>query len=189
MTTTEKQLVAEIKKSQLEKKEQFLNETKGNSNKRLYQQKLVIEWVEVIEVDKNALRYEENEEDEAYNQELMKTASTNYGVEALQIAKQIQDNPKFSVENFAYAGRPYSSYEEKPKINVAKIDLSDMPEFLKKAIVNGLENASNCCGSCDKYDEAETGDKADDDFLNGKTDELPEGTQEISQEQAASLAN
>lgn len=37
--------------------------------------------------------------------------------------------------------------------------------------------------------KAETGDKAVDDFLNGETDELPEGTKEISTEEAVALEN
>lgn len=35
--------------------------------------------------------------------------------------------------------------------------------------------------------ESITGDKATDDFLNGKTDELPEGAAEISEEEANKL--
>ncbi len=36
-------------------------------------------------------------------------------------------------------------------------------------------------------DDADTGDKAVDDFLNGKTEELPEGTEEISETEAQNL--
>ncbi len=36
-------------------------------------------------------------------------------------------------------------------------------------------------------EESNTGDKAVDDFLNGKTDVLPEGTTEISEEEAEKL--
>lgn len=36
-------------------------------------------------------------------------------------------------------------------------------------------------------EESNTGDKAVDDFLNGETDELPEGTSEISEKEAEEL--
>lgn len=36
-------------------------------------------------------------------------------------------------------------------------------------------------------EESNTGDKAVDDFLNGKTDELPEGASEITEDEAKAL--
>ena len=39
----------------------------------------------------------------------------------------------------------------------------------------------------DTPDEANTGDEAVDNFLNGKTDEVPEGTEEITEEEALKL--
>ena len=72
-----------IQASMKEKKELFLKEIKENPNKRLYSQKIIIEFAELIEVDKNSLRYEENEEDYKFNNDLMKSKSTDFSLEVL----------------------------------------------------------------------------------------------------------
>lgn len=137
MTTTianeTDEVMASIQKAQLEKKEQFEELIKNNPNKRLYQQRVIIQWAEVIDIDKNSLRYVDNDEDKKYNQELMKKASTDCGLELMKFAKSIQDNEKFSIEEFQYSGREYSC-EGRKDINVHAINLNEAPQEIQDAL-------------------------------------------------------
>lgn len=51
----------------------------------------------------------------------------------------------------------------------------------------GQEDVDNSGDKEDNSDEANTGDQEVDDFLNGKTDKVPEGTEEITNEEAMLL--
>lgn len=101
-----------IQASMKEKKELFLKEIKENPNKRLYSQKIIIEFAELIEVDKNSLRYEENEEDYKFNNDLMKSKSTDFSLEVFKFVAQLQNTKNVSVEELTYSGRPYQKKSE-----------------------------------------------------------------------------
>ena len=80
MTEEEKKLSEEIRKSQVEKQAKFRETLKNNPDKRLYSQRIIIQWGEIIDVKKDELRFEENDEDRAYNRELLKSRSTDIGL-------------------------------------------------------------------------------------------------------------
>lgn len=138
MTEEEKKLSEEIRKSQVEKQAKFRETLKNNPDKRLYSQRIIIQWGEIIDVKKDELRFEENDEDRAYNRELLKSRSTDIGLEALKFAKSINDLKTFSLEEFRYEGKPYGNSPNKPCCGVHAIDLNKVPEDVKKALVNVL---------------------------------------------------
>lgn len=138
MTEEEKNLSEEIRKSQVEKQAKFRETLKNNPDKRLYSQRIIIQWGEIIDVKKDELRFEENDEDRAYNRELLKSRSTDIGLEALKFAKSINDLETFSLEEFRYEGKPYGNSPNKPCCGVHAIGLNEVPEDVKKALVNVL---------------------------------------------------
>lgn len=141
-----------IQASMKEKKELFLKEIKENLNKRLYSQKIVIEFAELIEVDKNSLRYEENKEDYKFNNDLMKSKSTDFSLEVFKFVAQLQNTKNASVEELIYSGRPYQKRANKaPNIDVKVITPNNIPPAVKEALKNFVtQNTScDCCNSCE----------------------------------------
>lgn len=141
-----------IQASMKEKKELFLKEIKENLNKRLYSQKIVIEFAELIEVDKNSLRYEENKEDYKFNNDLMKSKSTDFSLEVFKFVAQLQNTKNVSVEELIYSGRPYQKRANKaPNIDVKVITPNNIPPAVKEALKNFVtQNTScDCCNSCE----------------------------------------
>lgn len=76
----EETLSKAIQASMSEKKQEFLAEMSKNPNKRLYSSRITLEFAELIEVDKTQLRYEENEDDYKFNNDLMKLKQQTSGL-------------------------------------------------------------------------------------------------------------
>lgn len=145
-----------IQASMKEKKELFLKEIKENPNKRLYSQKIIIEFAELIEVDKNSLRYEENEEDYKFNNDLMKSKSTDFSLEVFKFISQLQNTKNVSVEELIYSGRPYQKRANKaPNIDVKVIAPNNIPPAVKEALKSFVtQNTScDCCNSCENCED------------------------------------
>lgn len=145
-----------IQASMKEKKELFLKEIKENPNKRLYSQRIIIEFAELIEVDKNSLRYEENEEDYKFNNDLMKSKSTDFSLEVFKFVSQLQNTKNVSVEELIYSGRPYQKRANKaPNIDVKVIAPNNIPPAVKEALKNFVtQNTScDCCNSCENCED------------------------------------
>lgn len=161
MTEEERILSEELSKSQQEKGKEFKEILKNNPDKRLYRQRLIIQWGEIIDVKKEELRYEENAEDVKYNKELLMSRSKSIGLEALKFAKQIHDIETFSLEEFRYEGS-YSYGAENSCCNVHAVDLNNAPQGLKKALANVLGAIVNSVD--DEAEEPE--EKTHDDIIN-----------------------
>lgn len=161
MTEEERILSEELSKSQQEKGKEFKEILKNNPDKRLYRQRLIIQWGEIIDVKKEELRYEENAEDVKYNKELLMSRSKSIGLEALKFAKQIHDIETFSLEEFRYEGS-YSCGAENSCCNVHAVDLNNAPQGLKKALANVLGAIVNSVD--DEAEEPE--EKTHDDIIN-----------------------
>ena len=145
-----------IQASMKEKKELFLKEIKENPNKRLYSQKIIIEFVELIEVDKNSLRYEENEEDYKFNNDLMKSKSTDFSLEVFKFVAQLQNTKNVSVEELTYSGIPYQKKANKaPNIDVNVIAPNNIPPVVREALKNlAMQTAScDCCDGCENCED------------------------------------
>ena len=145
-----------IQASMKEKKELFLKEIKENPNKRLYSQKIIIEFAELIEVDKNSLRYEENEEDYKFNNDLMKSKSTDFSLEVFKFVAQLQNTKNVSVEELTYSGRPYQKKANKaPNIDVNVIAPNNIPPVVREALKNlAMQTAScDCCDGCENCED------------------------------------
>lgn len=155
-SSDEEALGKAIQASMKEKKELFLKEIKENPNKRLYSQRIIIEFAELIEVDKNSLRYEENEEDYKFNNDLMRSKSTDFSLEAFKFVAQLQNSKNVSVEELMYSGRPYQKKANKaPNIDVKIIAPNNIPPAVKEALKNfATQSAScDCCNSCENCED------------------------------------
>lgn len=139
-------LIAEIKTSQADKKPYFAEVLKGkHQGKKLVQQKIVIQFAEVIDYDKSKLVYEETEADEKGNQQYLKNCSIKIDKAALQFANELQKHERFSIESFNLYFREYESQTE-PKIKIQGLDLStgemnelsDVPPEVLKAVCQTL---------------------------------------------------
>lgn len=146
----EETLSKAIQASMSEKKQEFLAEMSKNPNKRLYSSRITLEFAELIEVDKTQLRYEENEDDYKFNNDLMKSKTTDFGFDLLQLATKIQNTKNCSIEQIKYAGRPYQKKCNcGPDIKVEAIGIENAPKAVQD-FVNNLKNLSNCsCDACD----------------------------------------
>lgn len=204
----EKILSEELSKQMDEKQKMFDEIKKNNPDKKVVNQKIIIEWEELVDIKKDELRFEENDEDRKYNKNVFMSRSKYVGLEAIKFAKSIQDVEAFAIKEFTYAGGP-ACFEGKFSIPKGAICLNEAPAHVKRAFVNILSKLADAAEieiEPKTHDDiineeieqehaeaearkAETGDKAVDDFLNGKTDELPEGTEEISTEEAVALEN
>lgn len=149
----EKVLANRINASQKAKKEQFLKEMKENPNKRLYSSKIVIEFAELIEIDKESLRYEENAEDYQFNNDLMKSKTTDFVLALMHFVSNIQNTKNVSVENLEYCGRPYQA-KMTPKINFQSINLNNVPKEVQEALKNIAKTISSC-ECCDDSENCE----------------------------------
>lgn len=151
----EETLEKAIQASMKEKKELFLKEIKENPNKRLYSQRIMIDFVEVIEVDKNSLRYEENEEDYKFNNDLMKSKSTDFSLEIFKFVAQLQNSKNVSLKELMYSGRPYQKKANKaPNIDVKVIAPNNIPPAVKEALKSFVTQNTSCdccdgCGNCE----------------------------------------
>lgn len=147
----EETLFQAIQTSRIEKKEQFAKEMKANPNKRLYSSKIVIEYTELIEVDKNSLRYEENEEDRKFNDKLMSSKTTDFELDALKFAATIQNTQNATIEQVHYMGKPYQKKCNcVPGIEIKTIGLENAPKTIQN-LVKGLQEtfSNNSCSDCE----------------------------------------
>lgn len=140
-------LIDEIKTSQADKKTYFKEVLEGkHPGKKLIQQRLVIQFAEVIDYDKNSLVYEETEADEKANQQYLKSCSTKIDKAALQFANELHKNERFSIESFNLYFREYESQTE-PKVKIQGLDLStgkidelsDVPPEVLEALKDTLD--------------------------------------------------
>ena len=65
--------------------------------------------------------------------------------------------------------------------------ISILSDEIVEQIIEEDKKAEQDLEVADTPDESNTGDEAVDNFLNGKTDEVPEGTEEITEEEALKL--
>lgn len=139
-----------IQASMAQKKQEFLAEMSKNPNKRLYSSRIIVEFAELIEVDKSLLRYEENDEDYTFNNNIMKGKTTDFTDELLKFASHIQNTKNCSIEQLKYSGRPYQKKcSNAPDIKVEAIGIENAPKAIQELYKN-LKNLSNCpCDSCD----------------------------------------
>lgn len=145
-------LAKAIQASMSEKKELFLKEMKENPNKRLYSSRIIIEFAELIEIDKNSLRYEENADDYKFNNDLMRSKTTDFGFELMSFAARIQNSKNVSIEEIKYSGRPYQKRTNAaPNVDVKIIAPNNLPPAVKEALKNfATQSAScDCCDDCE----------------------------------------
>ena len=140
-------LINEIKTSQDAKGSYFKEVLEGkHPGKKLVQQRIVIQFAEVIDYDKSKLVYEETEEDAKANRQYLQSCSTKIDKAALQFANEIQKHERFSIEEFHLYSGDYAS-SQLPNVKVKAIDLTDgnakklsevPPEVLKavKEVIN-----------------------------------------------------
>lgn len=135
------ELMEAIKKNQEEKTAYFREVLEGkHPGKKLYQQKFILQFAEVIDYDKTKLVYEESEADEKANQEYLKSCSHHIDKAALLFANEIQKHETFSIEEFSLFGREYEPCSLK---NVTTVDLKngkiDNIEGVPSEVVSALE--------------------------------------------------
>ena len=80
----------------------------------------------------------------------MKSKTTDFGFDLLQLATKIQNTKNCSIEQIKYAGRPYQKKCNcGPDIKVEAIGLENAPKAVQDFVKN-LKNLSNCsCDACD----------------------------------------
>lgn len=94
-------LLNEIQTSQKQKHQYFKEVLQGkHQGKKLVQQRIVIEFAEVIDYDKAKLVFEETEADEAKNRKYLQDCSVKIDKAALQFANELQKHETFCVEAF-----------------------------------------------------------------------------------------
>lgn len=112
--------------------------------KKLMQQRIVIEFAEVIDYDKTKLVFEETEKDEKANSEYLKSCQTKIEKAALLFAKEIQNFERFCIETFNLYSREYQKHS--PSIEIKTLDmatgkssvLSELPPEVASALKNAL---------------------------------------------------
>ena len=139
-----------IQASMEEKKKEFLAEMSKDPNKRLYSSRITLEFAELIDVDKNSLRYEENEDDYKFNNDLMKSKITDFSNELFKFASHIQNTKNCSIETLKYSGRPYQKKCNcGPDIKVEAVGIENAPKAIQE-LYEKLKSLSNCsCDACD----------------------------------------
>ena len=135
-------LLEEIKTSQQAKETYFTEVLAGkHPGKKLVEQKIVIEFAEVIDYDKSKLVYEETKEDKKANEQYLKNCSIKIDKAALQFANKLQKNERFTIEEFGLFFRGVKTSRE-PNIEIKGLDMSTgkvkelndiPPEILKVA--------------------------------------------------------
>lgn len=148
LSENEQKLFAAIKSSQEAKNAYFKEVLQGkHPGKKLYEQRIVIEFAEVIDYDKSKLVYEDTEADEKANTEYLKSCSQNIGEQALKFAKELQENERFSITTFNLFSREYcAEVKVAPEIKVQAMDLSTgkvkelstIPNEVKKKVLAAL---------------------------------------------------
>lgn len=195
MTEEEKILSKQLTDSMNKKGDEFKEIVNNNPDKRIYKHKLLIEWAEIVDVKKEDLRFVENKEDKEFNRNLIRSKITEYGVEALKIALSIQENEKFSISEYLYAGDAFpnavppcldgpasliESIKRAARAHGVPVEIVTHDDIINEEIEQEHAEAEL---------RANTDNEAVDSFLNGETDELPEGAEEISEEEAVALEN
>lgn len=139
-------LLSDIKTSQKEKNQYFKDVLNGKvQGKKLMQQRIVIEFAEVIDYDKTKLVFEETEKDEKANSEYLKSCQTKIEKAALLFAKEIQNFERFCIEQFNLYSREYQKHSpsiEIKTLNMATGESSDLSE-LPPEVASALKNALN----------------------------------------------
>jgi len=139
-------LLNKIQASQKEKHTYFKEVLEGkHEGKKLVQQRLVIEFAEVIDYDKTKLVYEETAEDEAANKKYLQDCSVKIDKAALQFANELQKHETFCIEQFNLFFREYQP-NITPNIAIKAIDMStgkvqninDIPPEVAKALSKTL---------------------------------------------------
>ena len=140
-------LINEIKTSQDAKGSYFKEVLEGkHPGKKLVQQRIVIQFAEVIDYDKSKLVYEETEEDKKANRQYLQSCITKIDKAALQFANELQKFERFSIEEFHLYNRECEGSPQ-PNVKIKTIDLTDgnakklsevPPEVLKavKEVIN-----------------------------------------------------
>lgn len=142
-------LIDEIKTSQAAKNTYFKEVLEGkHPGKKLMQQRIVIQFAEVIDYDKNKLVYEETEKDKKANRQYLQSCFTKIDKAALQFANELQKFERFSIEEFHLYSREHEG-SPLPNVKVKTIDLTDgntkelseVPPEVLKAVKNIIEKA------------------------------------------------
>lgn len=140
-------LLNEIQTSQKQKHQYFKEVLQGkHQGKKLVQQRIVIEFAEVIDYDKAKLVFEETEADEAKNRKYLQDCSVKIDKAALQFANELQKHETFCVEAFNLYFR-VAETASTPELKVQAMDLttgkvqklSDVPPEVLKTLKNTLE--------------------------------------------------
>lgn len=159
-------LINEIQASQKEKHQYFKEVLQGkHQDKKLVQQKIVIEFAEVIDYDKSKLVFEETDEDEAANREYLKNCSVKIDKAALQFANELQKHETFCVEQFNLYFR-VAEISNVPEIKVQAMDLktgkiqslNEVPKGIRKQMMAAL---SGCISELGEGEEKEEGTEAE----------------------------
>ena len=117
-------IIEGIKASQEEKQTYFKEVLEGkHPGKKLYQQRIVIEFAEVIDYDKSKLVYEETAADEKANSTYLRSCSTKVDKAALQFANELQKHEKFSITSFDMFSREYPSEPDCTEVKISGVDL------------------------------------------------------------------
>lgn len=110
------------------------------------QQRIVIEFAEVIDYDKTKLVYEETEADEDANRKYLRSCQTKIDKAALLFARKIQNFEKFCIEQFNLYSREYER-SSSPSIDIKTVDLSTGKESniqnLPPEVVSALKRTLN----------------------------------------------
>ena len=118
-------LIDEIKTSQDAKNMYFKEVLEGkHPGKKLMQQRIVIQFAEVIDYDKNKLVYEETEDDKKANRQYLQSCITKIDKAALQFANELQKFERFSIEEFHLYSRECEG-SPRPNLKIKTIDLTD----------------------------------------------------------------
>lgn len=139
-------LIDKIKASQKEKHPYFKEVLQGkHEGKKLVQQRIVIEFAEVIDYDKTKLIFEETESDEIANRKYLESCSVKIDKAALQFANELQKHETFCIEAFNVAFR-VAEISSTPEIKVQAMDLNtgkvqnlnEVPKGIRKQMMAAL---------------------------------------------------
>lgn len=148
LSEKEQELLSRIRSSQETKETYFKEVLQGkHPGKKLIEQKICIQYAEVIDYDKAKLVCEETDADEKANTEYLKSCTIDNGVKALGWAKELQEMENISVTAFNYSFRRlYCGENETPEVKIQAVDLStgkvenlnDVPMEVKKKLMAAL---------------------------------------------------
>lgn len=158
--------IEEIKTSQAKKHQYFKEVLQGkHPGKKLVQQRIEIEFAEVIDYDKTQLVFEETEEDTAKNRKYFENCSVKVDKAALQFANELQKHEKFCIEAFNLAFR-VAEISSKPEIKIQAMDLktgkiqnlNEVPKGIRKQMAAAL---AGCVSELGEGEEKEEGTEAE----------------------------